>query len=148
MCSKKLFPSANDVWKNDWVQIIRECRNENNWNPSKSSVICSIHFEENDLYTTKRGLLRVVAYTVPKKELSKIVTPVSGVVSEQPVSVLYTLRERCMKKQLMKMHTLMQKQKKKIKTLNQKVRRLQNRNKLLKDILKNRKRRNYVDSAI
>ncbi|CAH0701468.1 unnamed protein product [Spodoptera exigua] len=76
------FPSANDAWRNDWIKIIRESRHENNWNPSKSSVICSIHFEKHCLYSTKGGLLRVVAYVVPTKFLSD-----TSAVQELPTEV-------------------------------------------------------------
>ncbi|KAH9640876.1 hypothetical protein HF086_015215 [Spodoptera exigua] len=224
------FPSANDAWRNDWIKIIRESRHENNWNPSKSSVICSIHFEKHCLYSTKGGLLRVVAYAVPTKFLSdtsavqelptdvfsssvsdksslviegvatvsgqqkKIEQPfsqnvtttltqsssvvegisvqestlqqscllnttsslqnespetvISGVELDQPLSLLCTPRKRRMKEDLMKMRALVQNQKRKIKVLNQKVRRLQDRNKSLKGILKTLKEENYVDSDL
>ncbi|CAK1596663.1 unnamed protein product, partial [Parnassius mnemosyne] len=52
------------------INIIRESRNENDWLPSKSSVICSDHFDTEDLYTTKEGRLKVTTYAVPKKLLS------------------------------------------------------------------------------
>ncbi|XP_050667443.1 THAP domain-containing protein 5-like isoform X2 [Leptidea sinapis] len=60
------FPVGNEPWKNDWVQIIRDCRREEDWIPSKSSVVCSVHFDENDLYTTGKGRRRLVTYSVPK----------------------------------------------------------------------------------
>lgn len=67
---------------------------------------------------------------------------------EQPLSVLFTPRKRRMKQDLIKARTLMLKQRNKIKVLNQKVRRLQDRNKSLKDILKTLKEENYVDSDL
>ncbi|XP_048483626.1 uncharacterized protein LOC105398103 isoform X2 [Plutella xylostella] len=63
------FSKQNDIWRKTWIDIIRDVRGDNNWNPSKSSVICSIHFDANDLYATKEGSLRVVTYAVPKKYL-------------------------------------------------------------------------------
>ncbi|KAL0831979.1 hypothetical protein ABMA28_001479 [Loxostege sticticalis] len=60
------FPTGNEPWKNDWTRIIRNCRGEEDWSASKSSVVCSIHFDENDLYTTSKGRRRLVTYAVPK----------------------------------------------------------------------------------
>ncbi|CAG4958276.1 unnamed protein product [Colias eurytheme] len=262
------FPSANETWKNDWIQIIRESRKDNSWNPSKSSVICSIHFEDKDLYTTKGGLCRVHLYGVPKKiffnflieppasqdkkfssnslftdlsqgeatpstskqralcspKLVKEITSTSGQESssqgqagfkgttlpspqlveiipstsgqqvlkdtgsvstisihpllsteqhnfrelsieinssdetsevlhtsagvttnlEESLTVLYSPRKRWLKKTIIKMKNEMENKKKKIKLLNQKIRRLKNRNESLKDVLKTLKENNYV----
>ncbi|KAL0892495.1 hypothetical protein ABMA27_015601 [Loxostege sticticalis] len=49
------FPTGNEPWKNDWTRIIRNCRGQEDWSPSKSSVACSKHFDQNDLYTTSKG---------------------------------------------------------------------------------------------
>ncbi|XP_028164166.1 uncharacterized protein LOC114355499 isoform X2 [Ostrinia furnacalis] len=65
------FSIVNEVWRNDWIEIIRKCNNDNDWIPSKRSVICSCHFEDNDLYTTKGGRQRVVTYALPQKFLFK-----------------------------------------------------------------------------
>ncbi|XP_063839572.1 THAP domain-containing protein 5-like isoform X2 [Ostrinia nubilalis] len=67
------FSIVNEVWRNDWIQIIRKCNNDNDWIPSKRSVICSCHFEDNDLYTTKGGRQRVVTYALPQKSTSMTV---------------------------------------------------------------------------
>nr|XP_053623282.1 uncharacterized protein LOC128682549 [Plodia interpunctella] len=63
------FPKANEFWKHQWIKVLRESRNDESWNPSMTSVICSKHFEDDDLYTTKGGLLRVRLFAVPKKFL-------------------------------------------------------------------------------
>ncbi|RVE49415.1 hypothetical protein evm_005927 [Chilo suppressalis] len=81
------FPKENVVWRNDWIQIIRNCNSENEWIPSKYSVICSLHFEAEDLYSTKGGLRRVVTYAVPQKFLFE--NAEAQTAEEQPVPVPY-----------------------------------------------------------
>ncbi|XP_063629980.1 uncharacterized protein LOC134801370 [Cydia splendana] len=57
----------NKDWTNRLVDIIRKCRHETDWIPSKSSVICSVHFDANDFYTSKGGRLYLVSNAIPKK---------------------------------------------------------------------------------
>ncbi|KAL0858937.1 hypothetical protein ABMA27_011361 [Loxostege sticticalis] len=54
------FPTGNEPWKDDWTRIIRNCRGQEDWSASKSSVVCRIHFDQNDLYTTTKGRRRLV----------------------------------------------------------------------------------------
>ncbi|KAL0902038.1 hypothetical protein ABMA27_000006 [Loxostege sticticalis] len=56
------FPTGNEPWKDDWTRIIRNCRGQEDWSASKSSVVCSIHFDQNDLYTTSKGRRRLVTF--------------------------------------------------------------------------------------
>ncbi|KAL0901169.1 hypothetical protein ABMA27_006481 [Loxostege sticticalis] len=56
------FPTGNEPWKYDWTRIIRNCRGQEDWSASKNSVVCSIHFDQNDLYTTSKGTRRLVTY--------------------------------------------------------------------------------------
>ncbi|KAL0878612.1 hypothetical protein ABMA27_003691 [Loxostege sticticalis] len=56
------FPTGNEPWKDDWTRIIRNCGGQEDWSPSKSSVACSIHFDQNDLYTTSKRRRRLVTY--------------------------------------------------------------------------------------
>ncbi|KAL0867827.1 hypothetical protein ABMA27_008528 [Loxostege sticticalis] len=56
------FPTGNEPWKDDWTRIIRNCRGQEDWSASKSSVVCSIHFDQNVLYTTSKGRRRLVTY--------------------------------------------------------------------------------------
>ncbi|KAL0811218.1 hypothetical protein ABMA28_009647 [Loxostege sticticalis] len=56
------FPTGNEPWKDDWIKIIMNCRGQEDWSASKSSVVCSIHFDQNDLYTTSKGRRRLVTY--------------------------------------------------------------------------------------
>lgn len=62
------FPTEM-MWKERWIKVIRDSRNEEDWLPSKYSVVCSIHFEECDIYYTKCGLRRIKKNAKPKKVL-------------------------------------------------------------------------------
>ncbi|KAL0829433.1 hypothetical protein ABMA28_004205 [Loxostege sticticalis] len=61
------FPTGNEPWKDNWTRIIRNCRGQEDWSASKSSVVCSIHFDQNDLYTTSKGRRRLVTYATKIK---------------------------------------------------------------------------------
>ncbi|XP_061726842.1 THAP domain-containing protein 5-like isoform X3 [Cydia pomonella] len=64
-----LVHKDDKYWTNRLVKIIRKCRYDNDWVPSKSSVICSVHFDDNDFYTTKHGRRYLVNNALPKKFL-------------------------------------------------------------------------------
>ncbi|XP_038207335.1 uncharacterized protein LOC119829043 [Zerene cesonia] len=69
------FPS-NPVQREKWVSVVRLERNECDWLPTKLSMICSIHFQDEDMYfcdNGKRKLLKKIA--VP---ICTMVTPISG----------------------------------------------------------------------
>ncbi|KAL0879096.1 hypothetical protein ABMA27_004053 [Loxostege sticticalis] len=51
----------------DWVLIIRNCRGENNWNPSSASTVCSAHFDEIDFMTSAKGKRYLVPHSIPKR---------------------------------------------------------------------------------
>ncbi|XP_072929619.1 uncharacterized protein [Epargyreus clarus] len=53
-----------------WVEIIRFSRNEPKWQPCRTSVVCSDHFDPNDLYITNSGYRRVVKTGIPKRMLT------------------------------------------------------------------------------
>ncbi|CAG5057833.1 unnamed protein product [Parnassius apollo] len=83
-----LFPTDIEI-KSKWVAAIRVCRNEPQWTPSKSSVVCSDHFVSDDLYITQHGFRRVIRTGYPKKMLylsSKLIyeCPVSLSISAAP----------------------------------------------------------------
>ncbi|CAK1588861.1 unnamed protein product [Parnassius mnemosyne] len=87
-----LFPTDIEI-KSKWVAAIRVCRNEPQWTPSKSSVVCSDHFVSDDLYITQRGFRRVIRTGYPKKMLylsSELIykCPVSLSISPAPVHKL------------------------------------------------------------
>ncbi|KAL0820843.1 hypothetical protein ABMA28_005514 [Loxostege sticticalis] len=69
------FPTGNKPWKDDWTRIIRNCRGQEDWSASKSSVVCSIHFDQNDLYTTSKGRRRLVTYATRIKLFMPISQP-------------------------------------------------------------------------
>ncbi|RVE48523.1 hypothetical protein evm_006834 [Chilo suppressalis] len=81
------FPKENVEWRNNWIQVIRNCNGDDEWIPNKYSVICSIHFEAGDLYITKGGLRRVVTHAVPQKFLFEYAEAQRA--EEQPVPVPY-----------------------------------------------------------
>lgn len=70
----------------------------------------------------------------------------------QPVhsvsSIVDTPRKKKLRKRVLLLETKLGKTKRKIKTLNQKVRRLHERNKSLKEILQNLKKQNYIDTDL
>ncbi|KAL0831705.1 hypothetical protein ABMA28_001248 [Loxostege sticticalis] len=53
--------------RDDWVLIIRNCRGENNWNPSSASTVCSAHFDEIDFMTSAKGKRYLVPNSIPKR---------------------------------------------------------------------------------
>ncbi|KAL0849574.1 hypothetical protein ABMA28_013836 [Loxostege sticticalis] len=53
--------------RDDWVLIIRNCRGENNWNPSSASTVCSAHFDEIDFMTSAKGKRYLVPHSIPKR---------------------------------------------------------------------------------
>nr|XP_034838820.1 uncharacterized protein LOC117994954 [Maniola hyperantus] len=59
------FPS--DTYRlRRWIMIIRKQRKSPNWQPSKTSVICSDHFpKEVKYYTANKGRLKLTEYAVP-----------------------------------------------------------------------------------
>ncbi|XP_034834753.1 THAP domain-containing protein 1-like [Maniola hyperantus] len=56
-------------WKHKWTKVVRECRSQESWVPSKFSVVCSVHFAEGDIYITQGGNRRITKNAVPKLKL-------------------------------------------------------------------------------
>ncbi|RVE47487.1 hypothetical protein evm_007898 [Chilo suppressalis] len=65
------FP-ANETIRAKWIKIIRQARLDEIWNPAKSSVICSKHFEDDCFYDTKCGLKKIRKGSVPNKHMAII----------------------------------------------------------------------------
>ncbi|CAB3238148.1 unnamed protein product [Arctia plantaginis] len=61
-----IFPFRDQNIKEKWVAVIRNSRKEPSWQPSSRSVVCSAHFNSDDLYYTKKGLRRVLKSGYPK----------------------------------------------------------------------------------
>ncbi|VVC93489.1 unnamed protein product [Leptidea sinapis] len=56
--------------KEKWRQLVARERNEEFYKPNKSSVICSNHFLEADLYITTKGFRRLKKTAVPHLEFA------------------------------------------------------------------------------
>ncbi|XP_041982455.1 uncharacterized protein LOC121735625 [Aricia agestis] len=48
------FPTDFDL-RNAWIRIIRQSREDKDWTPSKFCVVCSLHFDDDDMYFTMKG---------------------------------------------------------------------------------------------
>ncbi|CAH0697842.1 unnamed protein product [Spodoptera exigua] len=64
------FPPETD-WKEKWIKALRDNRKEEEWTPSKFSVVCSLHFLECDTYMTKGGYRKIKKDAAPKKMFLK-----------------------------------------------------------------------------
>lgn len=60
------FPPETD-WKEKWIKALRDNRKEEEWTPSKFSVVCSLHFIESDTYMTKGGYRKIKKDAAPTK---------------------------------------------------------------------------------
>ncbi|CAK1590726.1 unnamed protein product [Parnassius mnemosyne] len=61
---------TDSIIRSRWVDIIRKSREEEFWKPSKTTVICSEHFREKDLYfANNQGRRRLKKEAVPRKAL-------------------------------------------------------------------------------
>ncbi|XP_050360362.1 THAP domain-containing protein 2-like [Nymphalis io] len=65
-----VFPT-DEVRLQDWIAIVRQQRNQSDWTPSKSSRICSDHFEACDKYVTNKGRTRIKKDAVPFIEVNR-----------------------------------------------------------------------------
>ncbi|KAJ2943384.1 hypothetical protein O0L34_g12194 [Tuta absoluta] len=62
------FP-RDPVLRDQWTQIIRQTKNNDNWTPSDFCVVCSEHFESVDLYCARTGLHRLRKDAIPTKNI-------------------------------------------------------------------------------
>ncbi|CAH0404186.1 unnamed protein product [Chilo suppressalis] len=51
------FP-ADAVIASRWIEVIQRTRSDCLWQPHKTSVVCSEHFTDDDMYYTENGLRR------------------------------------------------------------------------------------------
>ncbi|XP_069364593.1 uncharacterized protein [Maniola hyperantus] len=58
------FP-LNELRRIRWVDIVRKQRRESSWRPTSASKICSIHFEDEDKYTSGKGLTLLKKSALP-----------------------------------------------------------------------------------
>lgn len=170
-CFSRL-PTDPDL-RNEWITIIGQSR-QDFWLPSKLSVVCSLHFEEDDLYYTEKGRRVIKKTAKPAKNLfvmppspetclivledeagpSNIpeVNPLPGksngdhsVDDSDQDSLFDTPTESKLRKKLRKQQKLRIATKLKLKTLQQKHRRLQKRYNSLKNILKELKDKKCIN---
>ncbi|CAH4037208.1 unnamed protein product [Pieris brassicae] len=64
------FP-RNPIQCAKWALIVGRQRNQQNFKPNRSSVVCSEHFRESDLYVTDKGIKRILKTAVPKIDLTE-----------------------------------------------------------------------------
>ncbi|XP_026497401.2 THAP domain-containing protein 5-like [Vanessa tameamea] len=58
------------ILKSRWIEIIKKSRGEDNWQPAKTTVVCSEHFRSRDLYfVNNEGRRRLKKEAVPCKAL-------------------------------------------------------------------------------
>ncbi|XP_050559528.1 uncharacterized protein LOC118278943 isoform X4 [Spodoptera frugiperda] len=62
------FPT-NEQKCTQWVDIVRKQRNEEFWQPSKASKICSIHFKVEDKYMSGKGYALLKKSAIPVLEM-------------------------------------------------------------------------------
>ncbi|CAG4990848.1 unnamed protein product [Parnassius apollo] len=72
------FP-LNELRRIRWVDIVRQQRKEESWQPNSSSKICSNHFKDEDKYTSCNGfiLLKKSAFPVLEATEDSQSTPAS-----------------------------------------------------------------------
>ncbi|KAJ8734021.1 hypothetical protein PYW07_014572 [Mythimna separata] len=64
------FPT-NELRCIRWVDIVRKQRNEEFWQPTKSSKICSINFKVEDKYLSGKGYTLLKKSALPVLELPR-----------------------------------------------------------------------------
>ncbi|CAK1591927.1 unnamed protein product [Parnassius mnemosyne] len=163
------------VLRDEWVTIIRQSRQDNNWMPSKFCVVCSLHFKEDDVYFTEKGRRLINKSAKPTKNLCALppspekpsldqVGPSNLLEASQLPeksikdnsvlpefrdsdldSIFDTRRKSRLRKDLRKHKLLRVATKHKLKTLQQKNRRLKKTNDSLKNILKDLKDKNFIN---
>ncbi|XP_072943494.1 uncharacterized protein [Epargyreus clarus] len=76
------FPRPCHETRELWIKFVQKNRSEETWLPSDYSRICSVHFQENDKYTTKTGRVYLKKSAVPRNNPSTCEQEVSESLSE------------------------------------------------------------------
>ncbi|XP_045500125.1 uncharacterized protein LOC123697668 isoform X1 [Colias croceus] len=63
--SGQRFPRPDREERGKWIKFVQINRSEKNWLPSHYSHVCSLHFREEDIYTTKEGRRYLKKSAVP-----------------------------------------------------------------------------------
>ncbi|XP_045502016.1 THAP domain-containing protein 5-like [Colias croceus] len=71
------FPHHGHEKREEWIKFVQKNRSEDTWLPSEYSRICSIHFKEDDKYTTKTGRIYLRKTAVPCIDPKKTSEPSS-----------------------------------------------------------------------
>ncbi|KAG6462541.1 hypothetical protein O3G_MSEX013329 [Manduca sexta] len=76
---------SDPIMRSRWTQIIRRSRCEELWKPSKYSLVCSDHFNKNEMYfVNNEGRRRLKKTAVPCKNSSIAFDAGSGISRDKP----------------------------------------------------------------
>ncbi|XP_045458034.1 THAP domain-containing protein 5-like [Melitaea cinxia] len=131
-----------------WIKNIRLLRKETDWLPTKSTIICSHHFKEDDKIfpTSDKGRVYLTDDAVPVYEdynyerYSPIDTNKANLcenieTDDEIEELTESLKLQNMRTKIERLQTVSRRRLKKIKCLEQRIRRLTARNKYLKDVI-------------
>lgn len=62
------FPK-NEIEREMWRQVIADERGDEYFKPNDSSIVCSCHFSESDMYYTKKGFRKIKKGVLPSIEV-------------------------------------------------------------------------------
>ncbi|KAG6462542.1 hypothetical protein O3G_MSEX013329 [Manduca sexta] len=80
---------SDPIMRSRWTQIIRRSRCEELWKPSKYSLVCSDHFNKNEMYfVNNEGRRRLKKTAVPCKALflSSVQSDGSDIVTDEEIN--------------------------------------------------------------
>ncbi|CAH2101715.1 unnamed protein product [Euphydryas editha] len=140
-----------------WIKNIRLLRKETDWLPTKSTIICSHHFKEDDKIfpTSDKGRVYLTDDAVPVYEDYNYerYTPINSnevtdlcetIATDDEIEELTeSLKLHKMRRKIEHLQIVSRRRFKKIKCLEQKVRRLTTSNKYLKDVIKEMRPNKY-----
>lgn len=64
------FPRLGRVEREKWIKFVQNNRSEETWLPSDHTYVCSLHFHQEDKYTTKTGRHFLKKCAVPYIDVS------------------------------------------------------------------------------
>ncbi|XP_045507961.1 THAP domain-containing protein 5-like [Colias croceus] len=64
------FPCLGREEREKWVKFVQNNRSEETWLPSDRTCVCSLHFRDEDKYTTKAGRRFLKKSAVPCIDVS------------------------------------------------------------------------------
>ncbi|XP_045499186.1 THAP domain-containing protein 1-like [Colias croceus] len=124
----------------EWTTIVGQQRCEENFKPNSSSVVCSEHFLDKDMYVTSQGIKRIrktavpsILIAIPVKDKKKVESPDTSLDIE---SMLETPQNVGMKNELEKCRKKLRRKNNKIKNLRKKYTKLLKASILLRNAVK------------